>query len=95
MQPPSPMHRTHMVNIMTDQVTHSLNCRYTDNQARRKQVWMGGGGGQRPKGAHNFFSVGAHQWRSQLFGMGGAPNVATKKIKVLVSHFGRAKYLLS
>ena len=39
--------------------------------------WGGGGGGQRPKGAHDFFSVGAHQWRSQLFGMGGAPNVAT------------------
>ena len=38
-------------------------------------------GGQRPNGAHDFFSsVGAHQWRSQLFGMGGArvPNVATK-----------------
>ena len=41
------------------------------------------GGGQRPKGAHDFFSfcIGAHQWRSQLFGMGGVrvPNVATKK----------------
>ena len=32
--------------------------------------WGGGGGGQRPKGAQDIFSVGAHQWRSQLFGMG-------------------------
>ena len=29
-----------------------------------------GGGGQRPKRVHDFSSVGAHQWRSQLFGMG-------------------------
>ena len=33
--------------------------------------WGGGGGGQRPQGAHDCFLSGAHQWRRQLFGMEG------------------------
>ena len=41
-------------------------------------------GGQRPKGTHDFLSVGAHQWHSQLFGTGGARRTSDAR-----------KYLLS
>ena len=70
-------------------------------QARRKQFWIvgggGGGGGKDLKGAHNFFSVGAHQWRSQLFGMGGGQGYQTyrQKIKYLFRTSDARKYLLS
>ena len=55
---------------------------------RRAGSSFGLGGGKDLRGL-TIFSVGAHQWRSQLGG--GAPNVAGKKIKVLVSHIRRAE----
>ena len=44
---------------------------------------LGGGGGQRPKGAHDFFFLsGAHQWHSQLFGMGGGGYQCIEREKI-------------
>ena len=48
----------------------------------------GGGGGQRPKGAHVFFLSVAHQWRSQLFGMGVGEGTKCIDLKL---HIGRAE----
>ena len=56
-----------------------LRTHLTSGQARRKQFWIGGGGGKELRGLTIFLS-GAHQWRSQLFGMGGGgrvPNEST------------------
>ena len=56
-------------------------------------------GGQRPKGAHDFFFCrGSSVAYSQLFGMGEQeyiPHVATKKLKYLFRTLDARKYLLS
>ena len=60
-------------------------------QARRKQFWIGGGKDRR--GAHDFFLSGAHQWRSQLFGMGGGGGTNVSREKK-IAHRTRGKYFV-
>ena len=58
-------------------------------------VLDGGGGGKELRGLTIFLS-GAHQWRSQLFGMGGGEGyqMNRQQIKVLALHIGRAEVLV-
>ena len=51
-------------------------------------------GGKDLRGLTIFFLSGAHQWRSQLFGMGGGVEMYQmyrQKIKVLALHIRRAE----